>query len=42
MFYVGSSVLESLSELEAQRALTDCREICARECFTFLTLVTLS
>jgi peptidoglycan/xylan/chitin deacetylase (PgdA/CDA1 family) len=37
MFYIGSSVLDW--PLEAQRALADGHEICARECFPYLGLV---
>ena len=33
MFYIGSNVLEW--PLEAQRALADGHEICARQCFLF-------
>jgi hypothetical protein len=33
MFYIGSNVLDW--PLEAQRALADGHEICARECFPF-------
>ena len=36
MFYIGSNVLDW--PLEAQRALADGHEICARECFLFLAL----
>jgi peptidoglycan/xylan/chitin deacetylase (PgdA/CDA1 family) len=35
MFYIGSNVLDW--PLEAQRALADGHEICARQCFLFLT-----
>ena len=34
MFYIGSSVLNW--PLEAQRAIADGHEICARECFSLL------
>jgi Polysaccharide deacetylase len=37
MFYIGSNVLDW--PLEAQRALADGHEICARQCFLFLALV---
>ena len=37
MFYIGSNVLDW--PLEAQRALADGHEICARECFPFLAAV---
>ena len=37
MFHIGSNVMDW--PLEAQRALADGHEICARECFLFLALV---